>query len=116
MVQAMHSADTHIIVRFLIHALKLSSGFEEQFQSQEILIHKLHFNLVNLLNCIAVQFIKDDILSSTPVWDIDFADRENQRPLDEILVGNSTSVLLPDNDRKKIYLMKVSVIFSLKFR
>ena len=111
MLQALQCPDTRLHVRFLIHVLKMSHKFELQFQSASVLIHKLFSSWVNLLKTIAIQFIKESVLvSSQSIWQINFEDKNNQVTLDNILIGSSTSTLLPENDSRMLRLMKVSII------
>lgn len=96
-----------IYIRFLIHAMKLSSSFMKKFQESSVLIHKLHNGLVELLQRIATQFIKVEVLKeSESVWKIQFKERRNQVAGKDMLVGESTLMQLND-PTEAMLLLKV---------
>lgn len=68
--------------------------FLHYFQSETILIHCLRSQHLQLLQTIAVQFMKLDVINADRVYDLKYDQKDNLLPLSEILIGADTKNLL----------------------
>lgn len=86
------------------------------FSSPEsVLIHRLLDQIMDLLRNVLVRFIKEDAIQHTKkIWTINLQDKGVQRPLKEIIVGESKQIMLnqlTEPDRIE-FMIKVCLAFN----
>ncbi|XP_061885006.1 uncharacterized protein LOC133635755 [Entelurus aequoreus] len=88
---------TKFFFLFLSQALKPLADFNVMFQTEGVIVHRLHREMTSLVKRIMGRFFPASLIADVPLKDIKFEDASLQLPDSELFLGEAAQSLLEDN-------------------